>query len=163
MRRSFSGAHPFRPQCLVTALEPSSDPKGEALVERATHLVGEIDRGRCPRCGGPLSTASGLPAGSRVTACRCVPICGSCGAHEALFGGQAVQWASERFTPESVTADLERASAKATTVIAMIIKDDEGMKMLDNSGVWPVELRPHPGGWLEFGYDDSPDRDELER
>jgi len=104
---SFSGCHPFRNQCLREQLltewpgyhrdeygddledyvaEREADPDDQAVVITST-----IDAGRCPRCD-ELFPADRLPAGSRVTACRCIPVCPACGDHEALVVMPAISW-----------------------------------------------------------------------
>ena len=66
--RTLSGAHEF-------------DPAHVSAIQRA-YVVSVLDSSLCPRCGGPL-TADEMPAGSRATPCRCVPVCAECGADEA--------------------------------------------------------------------------------
>jgi hypothetical protein len=73
---SFSGAHPFRPLCLAELLD---DP------DQVYDITAMIDLGHCPRCEERmLPQRPNYPAGSRVTRCRCIPICSACGSHEAF-------------------------------------------------------------------------------
>jgi hypothetical protein len=48
-----------------------------------TKIIWDINSGRCPRCQGALPTGREFPAGSRITQCRSIPICGPCGSDEA--------------------------------------------------------------------------------
>jgi hypothetical protein len=73
--RSFSGRHEFQRTCLS-----KTDANEPGTVDQ---IVADINSGRCPRCRGPLPNPPEFPAGSRVTRCRCIPICGGCGSDEA--------------------------------------------------------------------------------
>jgi len=45
----------------------------------------------------------------------------------------------------------------------IIAVDAEGrVVVVTKSGVTKAALRPNPGGWAEFGYDDGPDQLESE-
>jgi hypothetical protein len=73
--RTFSGTYPFHRTVLGDT---------DAYVEgNAEEIINDIDAGRCPRCRGPLPTPPEFPAGSRITKCRSIPICGACGGDEA--------------------------------------------------------------------------------
>src|SRR5271166_5878540 len=74
--RTFSGTHDFHPTVLADtdAYQQGTD---EQIIE-------DINSGRCPRCWGPLPTPPEYPAGSRITKCRSIPICGRCGSDEAF-------------------------------------------------------------------------------
>lgn len=88
-RQSFSGDHPYQPQCLAAALDPDAIRVHFDLTvgERVNQITRLINHGTCPRCLGPLPTSdTWLPAGSHATACRCIPVCGTCGTHESLTG-----------------------------------------------------------------------------
>jgi hypothetical protein len=88
---TFSGAHPFRSECLLEAytqdvLEENGGDIESACDEglkQVPELLALIDAGRCPRCGAALSEGE-VPCGSRITECRCVPVCKLCGDSEAL-------------------------------------------------------------------------------
>ena len=110
---SLVGAHAFRAQCLKAELERHLDehgiveagPLGHALAA----LLHDIDHGICPRCAGPLRSFQDYePVGSRVRACRCIPICAHCGeleGKEAAVGFRygVYDWFSDR----EVRADVE--------------------------------------------------------
>ncbi len=72
---SFSGSGPWHPAVLM---DTNAEESGTAL-----QIVSDIHEGRCPRCQRPLPTGREFPAGSRITACRSIPICGQCGEDEA--------------------------------------------------------------------------------
>jgi hypothetical protein len=74
--RTFSGTHEFDPTVLV---DTDADEQGTA-----DEIVWNIERGICPRCEGPLPTMPEYPAGSRITKCRTIPICGPCGTDECF-------------------------------------------------------------------------------
>jgi len=60
-------------------------PVGPRFVEGHVVMVTKtIDDERCPRCLDPLPEPPIMPAGSRVTECRCIPICSACGTHEVF-------------------------------------------------------------------------------
>lgn len=68
------------PECLRTALTAGD----VADVDHARHvrrILGNLDDGICPRCGGALRDEFGR---SRMTRDRCIPVCGECAGHEAL-------------------------------------------------------------------------------
>lgn len=72
---SFSGRHRFQLACL-----------GETdayAAGTADQIVADVNSGICPRCQGPLPRPPEYPAGSRITRCRCIPICSGCGSDEA--------------------------------------------------------------------------------
>ena len=84
-----SGLHPFRVEHLAEAL-------GDDPHEWLAHFLTALEEGRCPRCDGPLMRAEdgmihppgddgSVPAGSLVTACRCIPVCEDCEADEDIF------------------------------------------------------------------------------
>jgi len=85
---TFSGAHPFRPQCVIEALERDHDLTHDEQVEVAAQMVECIEDGRCPGCGQRNAAfevdSTLMPAGSRATACRCIPICPACGELEGM-------------------------------------------------------------------------------
>jgi hypothetical protein len=85
---TFSGAHPFRPSCLKSELERDAvyyEMTDEQVMDDLAWLVSEIERGWCPRCEGRLPDGKPeFPAGSQISRCRCIPVCGDCGRHEQL-------------------------------------------------------------------------------
>lgn len=166
--RTLSGAHPFRPACLKAKLELEAldDPGLEGQVlDALEELVWEIDRGFCPRCR-EGDVREKFPDGSRITACRCVPICHACGEHEAvtvaekggLYG--AFTWYIDPPDATFVAGEVEEFRSKGRMVDGMV----EGIltgnaTLITEEGVSILKLRPHPGGWLEFG-DEGEDDDE---
>jgi hypothetical protein len=172
---SFSGAHPFRPAHLKAVLEreePTADI--DELVWALEALVTEIDTGRCPRCGNGLDSGYGpdgvqiaglTPSGSRVTACRCVPVCSICSGHESLV----YPLQEFRYGPWDWMCDPRSQDEMKTELDAVLRLGEEAIMVLGGSattvitqdGASPVVPRKHPGGWLEFGHDDEQDRDEL--
>lgn len=160
---AFSGAHPFRPQCLLDAF---GNPDGD-LLDYVLPLVEGVDRGQCPRCREPLPEPPVWPAGSRITRCRCVPICGPCGDHEVIPDA----WRADRlgidvedvgWLVEPEERDQERAAFYEQHRPRIGTLAADGV-LVTEDGVGPVQHRPHPGGWAEFGYDDSADVAERGR
>lgn len=146
---SFSGTHPYRSECVrgIVELDASLNEVPDATM-LADAMVGYIDgaleHGRCPRCGGPLLPEDHpdgwLPAGSRETLCRCIPICGVCGSDEALADHVSLlDWpvpANEvQRRHEELMAQFELVTLSPK--IARSIKPG----------------RP-TGGWAEFGVDE---------
>ena len=120
-------AHPFRPTCLRTELERHLDQHGEVdhdvVVHTLAGLLHDIDHGTCPRCQGPSRTSSGdIPAGSRVTSCRCIPICGDCEARETKEASIGVlysvfDWYQDRAVREDVERDLAELEASQRSFV----------------------------------------------
>lgn len=167
--QSFSGAHPYRPQCVIDAianewLEDRLDFTKRA-TEMAVTITVKIDAGTCPRCDGVLDLD--MCAGSRATRCRCVPICSRCGTDEgnqAMLGtgfSQAWRWPVRK---GDITRRRNKVAASSETVTAFMVPGDNGaLSMLTEDDVSQAKMRPHPGGWLEFGYDDTEDQAERQR
>ncbi|MFJ8027422.1 hypothetical protein [Streptomyces sp. NPDC096311] len=169
--RTFSGAHPYRPQCVVEStarlLETLlPDTAAELAVLNAERITKAIDAGICPRCSDPLrpddAPADWRPAGSRATNCRCIPVCETCASWvEPILGPTAVTaWPTDEddgdeVTRKEVEAELvEQLKAQAGLAVMTV-----GPGGLDLSA---VQLRPNPGGWLERGYDDTADEQERQ-
>ena len=153
MINSFTGAHPFRPQCLAPLVHG----------ERLAAIVELIDAGRCPRCGDPLPDGEPIqPAGSRVTACRCVPICGPCGDAEPLAPIDPSHWPldADEMHEERDWLEEQRQRALPGT---MSRDSTDSPEVSTADGVATPKPRPHAGGWLEYGYDDTADQEERER
>jgi hypothetical protein len=116
--RARFATHPFQPRCLRWELERHLDEHGEvdrgAVVKALVGLLHDIDHGACPRCQGPSPIARGeTAAGSRVTSCRCIPICAECEAREtreALTG--VVYSVFDWFHDRDVLVDVERDLAE---------------------------------------------------
>ena len=115
--RSSVATHGFRPRCLKAEIERLLDERGDfkrgLLVHAFVALVHDIDDGRCPRCQGPLRAAEDEePVGSRVTSCRCIPLCAACSACEASersVGGHSsvLDWYGSRAVRHDLERDLE--------------------------------------------------------
>lgn len=76
---TFGGTHPFNPQHLVDAFLKSDrgcKDRTQAVESVADLLIG-LGESRCFRCGTTLDGRES-PNGSRVTDCRCIPICPVC-------------------------------------------------------------------------------------
>lgn len=162
--RSFSGAHPFRPACLQQAVHAvfEFDPdefesEGVDPVQHVLDLVQMVDRGECPSCGRDLPTGNFMPAGSRLTRCRCVPVCVGCGNLEALHGIEVTAWP---MPPEDVDALNARMLASAKLTDVTLMGEGGAPVLITEDGVTEIRLRDHPGGWAEFGYDDTDDEQE---
>ncbi len=176
---TFSGAHPYRPQCVIdtartlfTELLPMAS-ASDLAIQYAERITKAIDTGICPRCSDPLRPDPApewwQPAGSRATRCRCIPICETCsGWAEPVLGTFAVTaWPTDADdgddrTRKEIEAELiDRAKAECT--YGVLEAGPDGMVLVTTEGVAPVDvqLRPNPGGWLEYGYDDT--QDERER
>jgi len=166
---SFSGAHPFNPEHLIEAFMDSMGdeaPDHQEAVEAVAVLVEAIDAGRCPRCDGAFADGQ-IPAGSRNTDCRCIPVCSECGRAEvyerevlalvsgpedlALMGmvGPVCEWP---INGQAQTEALAAFDLRGNVTVPF-----------EQVDVQSIKLRDHPGGWAEFGYDDAQDRDERER
>ena len=119
--------HPFRPTCLRSELERHLDQQGEVdrgvVVHTLVGLLHDIDHGACPRCQGPSRTLpGGIPAGSRVTACRCIPICAECEAMEAKEASiglvySVYDWYQDRAVREDVERDLAELDANQRSFV----------------------------------------------
>jgi hypothetical protein len=117
MLRSSEATHGFRPRCLRAEIERLLDERGDFKRGLLTHafvaLVSDIDDGRCPRCQSPLRTVEDEALeGSRVTTCRCIPLCAACSACEASersVGGHSsvLDWYASRAVRHDLERDLE--------------------------------------------------------
>ena len=141
---SFSGTYEWHPSVLVDTDADEYD---------AEMIVWNIERGHCPRCEGPLPHLPEYPAGSRVTACRSIPICGPCGSDEAhqqvdlaMGTGYGLSAASE--WPVYVDDINERQARHEQRMQPAILHDGH---LLSVEGVTPV-INPHnTGGWAQYG------------
>jgi len=175
--QSFSGAHPFRPQCVIDVIvtewagcawlgsaQDDLDVRPRA-IELAAEFTVKIEGGTCPRCDGALDL--GKAAGSRTTRCRCVPICPTCGADEnnqgILGNGLSQTWRWPLLKGDITRRKNKAAKMPGAPVTAFLSAGDDGkVNMLTEDGVSELRMRPHPGGWSEFGYDDTEDRAERD-
>lgn len=180
--RTFSGAHPYRPQCVVTAAREvfekvletdlhSAIP--ELSVRVAEVITTDIGNGLCPRCHDPLfpklKPEGWKPAGSRALPCRCLPLCETCaGWIEPVLGASPVTaWPTDTDVDDGVQSRKEFEAAKVDELKAMAdytVMDvgSSGFPVLAPGGFAVVQFRPNPGGWLEHGYDDTADVRERE-
>lgn len=179
---TFSGAHPFRPACLTVAYKKAaegehSDPVDlhEAAIEFAARAVEMADAGQCPCCGGSFAEGE-IPSGSRITSCRCVPVCMGCSRREAFGSYLSVtdlmglrEWAAagdEERTAHGVArevAALEVIRGKRRRTPGFTATDTEGDPIgHTEGGAGPLSV-PHAGGWAKYGYTDEQDRRERER
>jgi hypothetical protein len=179
--RTFSGAHPYRPQCVVTAAREvftrvfEKDFRAaipDLSVRVAEVITADISGGLCPRCHDPLSPTpipdGWRPAGSRAVPCRCLPICETCsGWIEPVLGVSPVTaWPTDTdVDDDGVQSRKEFEAAKVDEAKAMaqytvIDVGASGVPLHGLGGFSVIQLRPHPGGWLEFGFDDSDDQRE---
>lgn len=150
---SFSGCHPYRPQCLLAHLERYVDE--DDAVDIAAQVTLSISWGICPRCHCPLPDGDPIkPAGSRVTSCRCIPICGACGGDEALNEQPTHLW------PVAGVAERAAADRKQATPAVVTVADGKPV-LLTNHCVIEPSPRPNSGGWAEFGFDDTQDQEEV--
>jgi hypothetical protein len=135
--RARFATHSFRPRCLRSELERHLDQHGHGDHGEVAHaLVGllhDIDHGACPRCQGPLrASPSGMAGGSRVTSCRCIPICGECEARETKEASIGVDysvfdWYHDRAVREDVEQDLAELDAnQRSSVLDLTSLDDRG-------------------------------------
>ncbi|UGQ59869.1 hypothetical protein LSF60_10565 [Rhodococcus pyridinivorans] len=144
MTRSFSGRHGFNATCLIDVCS----------IDDIARVEEDITDGTCPRCWGRLPEPPEYPAGSRVTSCRCIPICGTCGtdeSDESLSDGGISD-------PSLWPIDRDEIDARRAWMLAnsrMVVLDIGSMQALDENGVTAVHPRPNPSGWAEFGRDEE--------
>jgi hypothetical protein len=89
-------AEPSMPSFDLDALRTVLLNTDAAVEGNVDDIIWEIQHGRCPRCEGPLTTKPNeVPAGSRITKCGSIPICGRCGddeVYEQLDSAQGIGW-----------------------------------------------------------------------
>lgn len=137
--QSFSGVHPWHPTLL---LDTDAHDEGNA-----DDIIWNIEHGRCPRCEGPLPVMPEYPAGSRITKCRSIPICGPCGTdevYEQLGDGlsSAGAWPLPMREIEERRAWFEGAARPAIV---------SGDCLITSDGVGPVSIPCDTGGWAQYG------------
>lgn len=154
--RSFSGTHDYRAGCVSAAAElaavtdfgysPDDDGVSKIGAHWAATVTEQLESGRCPRCRGKMPEPPMIPAGSRVTACRCIPIC--CGSDEATYPIPLWRWPTSRSAISRRRNKLHREHPPVRGVI-------QWGHVITSSGVGQIIPREHPGGWAEFGHDDD--------
>lgn len=159
---SFSGIHPYDPTCARLAMQLSladmygpdeTEKMGKTVEPRVEAITAAAQLKSCPRCNASMPDHAG--AGSRATACRCIPICGRCGSDEAVqafrFGGMSriEEWP---LTKASITRRENINSKETTTSVAVVSPDGY---LVDDQGAWPIQGRPNSGGWAEFEIEES--------
>ena len=181
---TFSGSHPFRPQCLRETLADDFVHEGydrpDALDEVEDHLLALldlVDAHRCVRCGAHYNERE-IPSGSRQTSCRCIPVCSTCGQAEAVqwvvlveicgpedsvLGGMIAPVTSWPINPGAQNAALAEWDRRHPIVAVSMATLTSSGHVLTEDGVGTVDMTPRSGGWAEHGYDDSADRVEKER
>ena len=162
MIESLSGTHPSKTECVVTSIVEEWMLDGidahEQAVRIAAQIRDDLADGRCPRCRGPLPEPPELPAGSRVTPCRCAPICGRCGsdeANQAILGRGISQFWRWPVRKGDITKRAIKVEAMCERTPAVVAATGDDLVALTDAGVTTLRPRPHPGGWFEFGHDDD--------
>lgn len=157
--RSFSGTHAYREECARFSValdwhgELHEDDVARVAEQWASKVTASLDERACPRCHDPL--APERTAGSRVTSCRCIPICPACGADEAnqvLLGrpySRIWEW------PISKGHRTRRANKIAANSHASTGTLTASWHILTEDGVSQVDLTARNGGWAQYGTDDE--------
>ncbi|WP_460009536.1 hypothetical protein [Mycobacterium avium] len=120
----------------------------------AEDIIWNIEHGWCPRCGGPLPTMPEYPAGSRITACRSIPICGRCGCDEVSEAVDAATGHGFGISPAGYwpipVEEIEerRARHERQTRPATLATDGH---LLTEDGVAKVINPRNTGGWAQYG------------
>jgi hypothetical protein len=94
-----------------------------------------------------------------------IPICSKCGEREAMPCDTCVNissWGSEELRELDEDADARRDEWFRSARWGVISTGGDGTgDVITPEGAGPLRDRPHPGGWVEFGYQDDEDQDEL--
>jgi len=146
--RSFSGTHDWHPSVLI---DTDADVEGNA-----DDIIDNIESGRCPRCERPLPEPPEFPAGSRVTACRSIPICGPCGsdeAYEALDKGYLSSAGCWPLSTEEIDERRERWEQHA--VRGFMTAGPGGAVVITEDGASPVINPMNTAGWAQYGWADE--------
>lgn len=155
--RTFSGTHPFR----------------ASHAGNPSRAVALIDAGCCPRCEGRLYPDVPLPgwrpAGSRATACRCIPVCEDCAYAEAMgeYVGTTVADAgieTEPTLPPEFEVHPVRYIARTNLLpperwpvnrermisgCALVSSALDGQSEVVEVRLGELVGRQHPGGWCD--------------
>jgi len=157
--RTFSGTHAWDPSVLVDT-DANANEQGNA-----DDIVWDIEHGLCPRCEGPLPTMPGFPAGSRITACRSIPICGRCGLDEVFelldssrrYGATHPDLVSR--SPAGAwpipVEDIEERRARHLQQMTPAILDLANGTSITKDGVAPLINPCNTGGWAQYGFGDE--------
>lgn len=147
--RTFSGTHDFDPTVLA-----------DTDVEdwQAGYIVTNIKSGLCPRCERPLPSPPEYPAGSRITECRSIPICGRCGSDEATEGMDAACGIGWGLSPASCwpipTDEIDERRARWMKQAQPAILS--GDRLITEDGSTPVTIPCNTGGWAQYGTSEEP-------
>lgn len=149
--QTFSGTHPWHPSVLV---DTDADAQGNA-----DDIIYDIEHGLCPRCEGPLQRANhDIPAGSRITQCRSIPICYRCGddeKYEALDAATGQGWggiSAASCWPLPIEEIEERKLRYEKHAVPAILAFDRKRGVLvTEDGVSQVVNPRNTGGWAQYG------------
>ena len=161
MIRTFSGMHAFRQSCLRFEIERGLNDEAQAgngdvdeiesdADEIEEQLLALIETEKCPRCEGGYQEKE-IPSGSRVSACRCIPVCWRCGRQEPH-----VLWAPNAWPiGQDIAAFIDTQLAQGMKPAMLVRGSDGTTKLLHEDGVGDVDMTPSTGGWLQFGSDED--------
>jgi len=152
--RTFSGTHDFDPTVLndTDAYEAGT----------ADGIIWSIEHGQCPRCERPLPTMPEYPAGSRITECRSIPICGPCGSDEVYEALDVAQGYGYSYGLSGASCwplpveeiDERRARYRQQMRPAILTADGH---LITDDGSAPVINPRNTGGWAQYGTDKAPE------
>ncbi|GAB5895886.1 hypothetical protein OKHIL_16930 [Mycolicibacterium mageritense] len=141
--RSFSGTHAWHPTVLA---DTDAHEAGTA-----DDIIEDIESGCCPRCEGPMPQLPEFPAGSRITKCRSIPICGRCGSDEVYE-----QCSSGLSSAGCWPVPVEEIEARKTYFEAgMSVAILSGDTVISDDGTTPVVNPCNTGGWAQYGFADA--------
>jgi hypothetical protein len=155
--RTFSGTHDFHPTVLADT--ELGDDDGSGIADSITW---NIEHGYCPRCEGPLPTMPEYPAGSRVTQCRTIPICGPCGSDEGYEQQDAATGLGYGLSGVSCwpvpTDEIDERRERYKQQMRPAILDLTGDgHLITDDGVAPIVNPRNTGGWNQYGFADEDD------
>lgn len=157
---SFSGTHAYNPTCARASVELDWFEEFEIGLNvlsqvHADGVTERLETGICPRCDGPIDLER--TAGSRVTTCRCIPICPACGEDEAFQPAlgrpmsRIWQWPISRGHRTRRRNKVMEQSVVTTGILS-------GSTLITEDGAHPIQLRANSGGWAEHGMDEEVSR-----
>jgi hypothetical protein len=147
--RTFSGTHDFHPTVLADI--------DAHQCGNADTIIDDIQNGRCPRCGMPLPTQPEYPAGSRITKCRSIPICGPCGSDDAHQASDASRGIGSGLSPASdwrvPIEEIEERRDQWMAQSRPAILTGEG-QLIGEHGSIPITISNpcNTGGWAQYGF-----------